>query len=227
MLGVVLGAGTAGFLLSAGLLSLGVGSMALRYTLAACAGYLAFLLGIKIWLTRRLGQAQRERSRWLDHIDPSGLAPDSAPAEPSFTFGGGGEFSGSGAGSSINAPSPVSPMEPADSDSIDLIDVVDLDESLAVIVVPIVLLGFVFAGLFGSFAIVLGAPSLLAEVLLDGIIAAWAYRHLRQLSPQHWLAGVVRRSWKPFAAILVSLAIGGYALQALVPGVRSIGDLWR
>lgn len=71
MLGVVLGAGTAGFLMSAGLLSLGVGSIALRYTLAACAGYLAFLFGIKIWLTRRLGQAQRERSRgWITSILP-------------------------------------------------------------------------------------------------------------------------------------------------------------
>lgn len=114
MLGVVLGASTAGFLMSAGLLTLGVSSMALRYSLAVCAGYCAFLLGIKIWLARRLKQTHQNRSPWLDHLDPSGLAPDSTSVEPSFSFGGGGGFSGSGAGSSLEASSLTPPPAEAE-----------------------------------------------------------------------------------------------------------------
>ena len=51
------------------------------------------------------------------------------------------------------------------------------------------LAGFVIAGLVSVVLVLTGAPGLLAELLLDGVIAGTAYRRLREVPTQHWLHG--------------------------------------
>ena len=75
--------------------------------------------------------------------------------------------------------------------------------------------------------VVVGAPGLLAELLLDGVIAGAAYRRLRQVPLQHWLHGAVRRTWKPMLALTLTLVAAGLVAQWLRPAAHSIGDFLR
>ncbi len=92
---------------------------------------------------------------------------------------------------------------------------------------PIVVAACVIIGSIGAGAVLTGAPGLLAEVLLDGLIAGTAYRRMRDIDRRHWLDGVFQRTWKPMAGIVGALLLLGIALPLLRPGADSIGDLFR
>lgn len=218
-------AGLSGFLASYGLLQAGMQSMGLRYPLAVLVGYGAFLVGIRVWLAVRRTDLQ------LDLPDPvdAGVSAggDWAPVEPTISFGGGGGFSGGGAGGSID-PVGGSGSLPELSTAPDIGGIeaaADLDE-LGVVVLAIVAVAFVIAGLVGTISVIVAAPSLLAEVLVDAVIAGTAYRHLRHLTKGHWLKGTVRRTWKSVVALVVTLSVVGILLQSLGAGIDSIGDVF-
>jgi hypothetical protein len=94
----------------------------------------------------------------------------------------------------------------------------------AAVVIPVLIVGFIVVGLVGVVTVVVGAPGLLAELLLDGVIAGAAYRRLRQVPLQHWLHGAVRRTWKPMLALTLTLVAAGLVAQWLTPAADSIGD---
>jgi hypothetical protein len=224
MLAVLTGAALGGFLGSVVLLELGVGSMALRYALAALVGYAVFLLGLRIWLSLR---GRDNPGDWSDVASPDLAAPGSdIPAAPGFEFGGGGGFSGGGAGGGIDTSAVVDVADTAESTGAGIDLVPDVDEGL-VYLVPVLVGVFLIVGLVGIVAIVVGAPALLAEVLLDALIAGAAYRRLRYLPSRHWMAGAVRRTWKPFLALLITLSVFGAVAQMLGPDIRSVGDVFR
>jgi hypothetical protein len=101
-----------------------------------------------------------------------------------------------------------------------------LDEGAAV-VIPVLLVGFIVVGLVGVVTVLVGAPGLLAELLLDGVIAGAAYRRLRLVPLHHWLHGAVRRTWKPMLALTLSLVAAGLLAQWIKPAANSIGDFLR
>jgi len=228
-------AGLAGFLTSAGLLQAGLRSMAWRYGLAALAGYGIFLLGLRLWLTLH----GRGRPKLEDAVDalnviPSpGADPSAASAgETPFQFGGGGGFSGGGAGGSFDTAGIVEAGSSTDvvsgaSGAADAADAVSALDEGAVVVIPVLLVGFIVVGLVGVVTVLVGAPGLLAELLLDGVIAGAAYRRLRQVPLQHWLHGAVRRTWKPVLALTLCLVAAGLLAQWLRPAADSIGDFLR
>ena len=76
-----------------------------------------------------------------------------------------------------------------------------------------------------SLYVVYIAPLLLAEVLVDGMLAYALFRHLRGQDPQHWLASTWRRTWGPFLATAVFLAVAGAVLATVAPGAQSIGQV--
>lgn len=221
MLAILALAGAAGFLTSAGLLHTGVRSMGWRYGFAAVAGYLVFLLGLRLWLAF-YGRRRSELDGSLD-------APDPAPGESGFQFGGGGGFRGGGAGGPLEGGDPVEAGGSLEAGSTagDAVGALgSLDEG-APIVVPVLVVGALVVGLAGVVAVLMGAPGLLAELLLDGVIAGAAYRRLRYVPVQHWLTGAVRRTWKPMLALAVCLVAAGLVAQWLVPAAGSIGDVFR
>ena len=65
----------------------------------------------------------------------------------------------------------------------------DADEG-AVVLVPLVIAGAVLIGLGATVSVLYNAPALLAEVMLDGAIAAAVYRRIRTRSAEHWSYGV-------------------------------------
>lgn len=224
--------GLAGFLTSAGLLEAGLRSMAWRYGLAALVGYGVFLLGLRLWLTLH----GRGRPKLEDAVDALDLVPtpiaDTGAASgvaPEFQFGGGGGFSGGGAGGSLDAAgiseaASAGEVVSGASGAADVADAVSALDEGAAVVIPVLIVGFIVVGLVGVVTVVVGAPGLLAELLLDGVIAGAAYRRLRQVPLQHWLHGAVRRTWKPMLALTLTLVAAGLVAQWLTPAADSIGD---
>lgn len=229
---MVTATGLAGFGASVVLLQLGVSSMPVRYSLAVIIAYTVFLLLVRLWVEyqRRGFQADAEIVDVLPPLMPGAGNP--ASSEPSLygggTFGGGGAqraWTGSGP-SGIATPMhelPVAnPMPASTSDlSIAAVSDIDLDDAWIIVVPALVLV----AGVVAAVWVIYTAPVLLAELLLDVALVSGLYRRLRKLEPQSWLLVVVRRTWIPFTAVILSLVAGGFLMQSLVPEADSIGDV--
>jgi hypothetical protein len=164
--------GLAGFLTSFSLLHLGVPWMWLRYPIAILIAYCMFLLllSLWLWLQRRTPHVDSDPSV-LDFI-PSGASSHGE----SFQFGGRGDFGGGGAGGSwgesVSSSSTVSSGGSAPNGvGFDL----DLGEGWLIVIAIVALIG----GLIASFYVIYIAPSLLAEILVDGALVAGFLRHRR------------------------------------------------
>lgn len=224
LLGFVSVAGLSGFLASAGGLALGLSSPAVRYALASLVGYLSFLLALSVWLRSR-----RRDDASLTDIDLQPLAELSA--KKAETFGGGGGFSGGGSGGRIHAAANVSDLAPAAEAKGNLLGsaagiAADADEG-AVVLAPLLLALALIIGIAASVSVVWQAPVLLAEVLVDGTVAALVYQRVKARPAIHWTSSVWQRTWKPALAITVTLTVFGAIIPWLVPGADSIGDLFR
>jgi hypothetical protein len=97
----------------------------------------------------------------------------------------------------------------------------DLEELAIVIVAILALIGSVWAAL----TIITAAPTLFAELLLDGALATGLYKRLRKVDGDHWLATAVRRTVWRFVGVAVLFSVLGAVMQSVVPGAKSIGQL--
>lgn len=236
MLGLVVVTGGVGFLASYAMLHAGVRSMAVRYPIATCLGYAAFLGLIRLWIRRyRLtAKATSKQSRYDFALDLSDVPLDqlfsSAPDAPFDGFGGGGGFSGGGGGSDWGASSVSSHVvasPPVASGggggtssgggwSLDL----DLDEG-AVWLVPIAIIAAIVLSVV--IYVLCLAPTLFAELLLDAGLAAGLYRRLIRTEPQSWLRTAVRKTVVPALFVAGLLALAGTIMQGVYPDAASIG----
>lgn len=238
--------GAAGFLVSFALLHMGVGRMWLRYPFAVLAAYGVFLLLLRVWL-------HLQRHSWTDLLPDDlnliNVTDVSAHDAALSTFGGGGDFAGAGAGgvweegvtdaaSNVvgHANVSVSSVGGGVSGSgvsggrggggFDFLDGLDLDsEGCAFFLLAIAL---IVAGLLASLYVVYAAPTLLAELLVEGLLLSGLYRGIRKGAQQgDWLRAVVRRTWVPVLLTLALFATAGYMLQRAAPRAHSIGEAWR
>lgn len=220
---VIMGtAGLTGFLTSAYLLQAGWARMPLRYAIAATVAYFGFLGLVRLW-----AKYYRHLHPDIDSVpDVITLGIEAINAVPGAAhFGGGGSFSGGGAGRSFTADRPEPSGRLLDT-APDLEAVADLDESV-VWLAPLLLGVALVVGLASTLLVIFGVPALLAEVLLDAGLAGLIYRRLHRYPTRHWLDGVLRRTWKPMLAIAVSLTLAAAVAQYLVPTADSIGDFFR
>lgn len=223
-------AAIAAFLISAVSLRLGLGSMAIRYPLAAVCGYLTFLALIRAWIAwiRSVDwaradsrDARRDPVSHVDLPDLSDVARSSSQAPASSAFGGGRS---GGAGSGATWADGSSGLRSGGRSawtgpSID----VDFDEAWPIVIALLCAVG----GLALVFYAVYAAPPLLAEVALDAAIISTLYRRMRRQDASHWGVTVLRRTWAPALVVIVLAAIGGYALDQVSPEARSIGAVVR
>jgi hypothetical protein len=207
----------AGFLSSFCLLQFGIRAMWVRYPIATMIAYGVFLLLLAIWL-------------WLQHRDlhigdsvldfishPDGRAE-------SLHFGGGGDFSGGGAGgTSVNSDTSVSSGFSTGGSGHSFGFDLDLEEAWLIVLAIVALLAGVLACLY----IVYIAPALLAEILVDGALVAGLYKRIKPNEERHWLRGAVRQTCVPALLVGVFLAIAGFALQKVVPAAITIGDVFN
>lgn len=211
--------GLAGFLTSSALLHLGVDQMAVRYPVAIGVAYSAFLtmLALWLWLQRHvMPDADVDGDLIVDVVD---TIPGPHPVEP---FGG--DFGGGGAGGSFAEGGSASlQMDSAGSIADSIPFDMDLEELGCLILAALALL----AGLLSTFYIVYIAPSLLAEILIDGALVAGLYRRVKRIEEKHWLSSAISRTALPAFLTALFLTIAAIAMQKAVPEARTMGDVWR
>ncbi|HEY0180896.1 MAG TPA: hypothetical protein VGC30_14875 [Dokdonella sp.] len=188
MLLIVASTGGGGFLASAAMLRAGLASIALRYALALCVAYAAFLALLWLWLHVR---AREHRG-----------------------------FVGDGAGATATATATVNHGQTGERagplDALDFANLLDFPGAIA-------LIGFI--ALCAALWTVAAAPTLLAELLLDALLAAGLYRRLRRGESRHWLETALRRTARPFVLTLAGLIAFGLGAAHWRPDARSIGEI--
>lgn len=238
--------GAAGFLVSFALLHAGVERMWLRYPVAVLVAYGVFLLLLRVWL-------YLQRYSWTDLLpDDLGLTnvdtitDVSAHTDAVSSFGGGGDFAGAGSGGVWNEG--LSGAKSAASDlagragsgavgssgggssggGFNLLDGLDFDGEGCAFFLFLLAIGLVVAGLLASLYVVYAAPTLLAELLVEGLLLSGLYRSMKKGAQQgDWLRAVVRRTWLPVLLTFTLFAVAGYLFQRAAPRARTIGEAWR
>jgi hypothetical protein len=212
------------------LLSNGVGAMLVRYPASILLAYLTFLTGIYVWL-RLMGL--RTNSGVVRSVVENADVPDvpiggggggggSGPGL-SLPRGGGGGFDGGGASSSWSAAEgrmfsaaqlQQAPAGKASSGSGlkgalgDLGDAFDGD-ALVLLALAALLVLVVFAT--SGYLIFIG-PDILSEAAFGALLAGGLAKPTRQQTAAGWIAGVVRKTWWPFALVLAAAtALAWYA----------------
>lgn len=196
MLFIVVLTGAAGFAASVALLHLGVRAMALRYALACLVAYVVFLGLLWLWMRLRAHD-------WLD-------LPDVIP-KPDQAIG-------------TDRPIPDGDAEgatPIESGSTDSGDGFGAADEAAI---PLLLIVIVGAVLLAVLFVVVSAPVLFAELIVDGVLATGLYRRLRRIDARHWLDSALRRTAWPFVATIVLAAAAGGVLQVFAPGAITLGQ---
>ncbi|MDQ1256099.1 MAG: hypothetical protein QG656_695, partial [Candidatus Hydrogenedentes bacterium] len=85
----------------------------------------------------------------------------------------------------------------------------------------------VFVAVFVAVYLIVIAPSLFAEVLFDGALAASLYRRVGAPPEDHWAWTVFRRTYLLLAILLLFFGVAGYAMQYAVPEAHTLGQVLR
>ncbi len=199
--------GGVGLALSFAMLRLGLAPMWLRYPLAGLGSYAVFLALLRGWAARQLDEPDQALETQQD------VSPTEEPTERIGFLESYGK-------------SPAT----ADSGSrrrgwLDLLDLMASIGDASVGAGLLVMAGIVVVA--ALVIIVLIAPAILAEALLDAMLMAGLWRRLSRYGATQSLAGALRATYAPAAAVIVALGVAGLVLQLIVPGADSIGDVLR
>ena len=210
------------FLTSALLLVMQIHWMAIRYGLAAVAGYGTFLLLLRAWVRWKWSRFSPDGSGF----DPGDLTGNvSLPSMPQARFAGGGGRSGGGGASGTwgSRAQSVSPVKSGGGHggggwSLDL----DGDDLFWLIVA----LAAAFAGIVAVGYVIWIAPTLLAEAIVNGAVAGKVYHGLRKQDDDFWTSQIFKRTALSGAVVVLCAIIAGYAFNKIAPEARSIRGVW-
>ena len=217
--------GGAGFLCSYGLLHAGLHTIWLRYLLAMCGAYLAFLFLLWLWLR----WPRIHFSDLADTLDPTDLL--NVGGKTKVPLPSGGRFGGAGASVAFEAPAAGSPVPAPLLEGFDggggaelVEEAVDAASGSDELFIPILVILLVLTILLSSLWLIWSAPVLFSELLVDGALSAGLYRRLSHLPRRHWLETAVRRTVWPFLITTILVVAIGYGMNHLVPEAKSIGE---
>jgi hypothetical protein len=233
---MVMGTALAGMLASWVLMHMGVIHMGWRYGCSVICSYLAFLGLLRIWLHFEGRRIQVDLGM-VDPEDVIDLVDNASDIElPSFRGGSGS----SGVQASSFETSPQAPMllpqpmpvQPVVSGggggsgsgggSFDFS--LDGDE----LVVVILVVAAVAAALLAAFWIIYQAPTILADVALNGALSAGLYKRLKNVDEgENWVFSAFKRTALPFVVVGIMFAVAGHYMQAYAPEARSVGGVWQ
>lgn len=211
MTGIVAATAGTGLIASAVMYHAGIRSMALRYGLSVAFAYAAFMFFAWLWILRK----RRER-----HVDP-GAEDEIEVGEygdddlPTGTDDGSDQDTGVlSARFGSRASSDLNPAE-------GLRSALDVDDAIVTVAVG----AAIAAAVAASFYVVMIAPQLLAELLLDGVFATIFWRRLRAVDRRHWLDSAFSRTWIPALGTAFFFIVAGVICQWYAPEASSLGGV--
>lgn len=229
--------GASGFAASSLLFHMGLHTMWLRFLLAFGVAYGVFLALLGLWLRTRLqdyldlpspsSNASSDTSIELPSIDSPGL-------RDVIRSGGGGNFGGGGASASFDASAmdtltgggSTTSMADAVGDSVGdsvggAIDAAtDSDDFFIVILIIALALALAAASMYMVYI----APSLFAELAVDGLASAGLYRKLRFVESEFWLRTAIRRTAIPFVLTAALVSGIGWLIGDSAPHAHTLGE---
>jgi len=208
---ILAASGFVSMVVSWAMLAGGVDSMLVRYPVAISFSYGMFLLGVWIWLQL---MGLREGLGILD--GPSGdVGGYNTGRIVTDARGGGGTFDGGGAStawaeSESAVPARIVSASPRSGSGSGSGFSFDLDgDGLVLVLLALALVAAVF---FCSGYLVFYAPDVLAEAAFGAALTGTLAKTAAKQSRDGWVSGVVRKTWWPYAVILVlALAFAGFA----------------
>jgi hypothetical protein len=213
----------AAFLVSYALVRLHVRWMAVRYGVAALAGYLTFLFLLRAWVRWRWSRVQlnADGNDFVDgavnNLDvPMPSFSGGGGGGPSFA-GGGGRSGGGGASGSWGASAPSSGGGKAGGGGLDL----DGDDLFWIIVVVVA----AFGGAIAIGYVIYIAPTLLAEAIVNGAVAGKVYHGMQKQDHEFWTEQIFKRTIVSGVAVIVCAIAAGYAFNRIAPEAVSIGGV--
>lgn len=201
------------------LLRAGVSSMWVRYALALVAGYLTFLLGVRIWL-HYAGFHRFRATEEGGSYDGLDLIPEPTlgSARPAASFlGAGGRSGGAGASASYGDASGT-------SSGSSLAEGFDLGDA-GVVLLILAALALAVAG--SVVWLIYAAPTILAEAAFAALLSAGLVRGTRRLARNGWMASVVGNTWIAFSVVFVLAIAFALAAQHYYPEARTLSDVLR
>jgi hypothetical protein len=234
--------GLAAMLTSWALLHGGVHAMWLRYPVAVVMAYLTFLAGVSLWLKyvgldRRSGTAESLLEN-ADVPDVSIGGGGGIADLPGGVARGGGQFGGGGAGGAWAEGSPVQAFTSgvrssagstaSSSGSAPGIGgklvggFADLDgDALVLLLLALLLIASIF--LLSGYVIWF-APDILGEAAFGAVLAGGLVKPAKRQDGEGWIAGVVKKTWWPFAIVLVLALVFATYAAVRYPAARTFGQ---
>lgn len=207
---VLTATGLSGFLASVLLRYAGLNSMALRYPVCVALAYLVFLFQLFLYVLyhrRRMPSPSQTSSSTAEAAELAlEVAEERVEASPLLPF----SLAQSNAEGKPGLDLLKGEGEGASSDDV------------GAILVLIVLVVLVLVAVVTSFMVLVEAPILLAELLVDGVLMAGMARRVRSANPRDWVFSVIRRTWFPAGLVAMVFALGGFLLESLTPGATTM-----
>jgi hypothetical protein len=230
---ILAASGFSAMVTSSMLLGIGVHSMLARYPIAIAISYGVFLVGVWTWLrvlgfVGNDGKRTGKGSNLISDIDlPSGGGGGGGSVSlprgsASLPRGGGGLFDGGGASGSFaesRAPLVAANLTGSDANGStvsstagkaagSVFDGLDGD-GLVLLLLALALVAAIFVT---SGYLIWCAPDVLTEAAFGAMLTGTLARPTRNETPDGWMGGVVKKTWWPFAIVMVvAVVFAGYA----------------
>jgi len=200
-------------------------SLALRYGIAVCVAFAAFLGFIKLWLAYVGVCAARSRSSsdWSDFVDfdCGGINVGGGGGGSSATdfVSGGGRFGGGGASGSwgeADAQVIAAPVK-SGGGGFSLGDIDLGDDAGVIILIALLVLVIALAALW----VIWAAPAILSEAAFQATLTAALARRAKKISCGSWAGSVFRATVIPFVIVLaLAVTLGWYAQKRCPSATR-------
>lgn len=241
---ILVTAGLAAMLTNWLLLRIGIHAMWMRYPVAVTMAYAAFLAGIWLWLRYvnftqepKQGRSRIDGDEWEIPAIGSGGGGSGSVEIPNVIRGGGGSFDGGGASGAWSEVQPVAAFAEGSSSAAPdtgnslgagfksigskFGDFGDLDgEGVVLIVLALVL---VFSVAIASGYVIWFAPDILGEALFGATLAGGLAKSSKRFDEEGWAAGVIKKTWMPFAVVLAVAMVVAIYVGVNHPGASTLG----
>lgn len=192
---------------------LGVNLIWLRYLVAMCLGYAIFMGLLFIWLKFDSPEGNLDL--------PSMDSTNNSPAELNVSDGGGDAAGGGASGSWGDADvtdisASTSDVPTGSGSGFDL----DLGELGVVIALIAAAIGVMLSSLY----VIYIAPTLLAELSVDVLLALYSHHFLRQLKRRHWLESAFKKTIVPFLISLAVVVGGAFLMHSAAPEAQTLSQ---